>query len=346
MEEPNVFMRQALFFFAGGDAGILGTLGLAVIAILSVFPLRRSRVGSIVVRGGFIISALFVACGSIAVPIWFQVVTVLWLASVLWLSSRGRLRSAGDAGFSLRGTMISTAQWIILICTCAWLVTAVALELPFHRWIKPQHRITDLLVIGDSVTAGLNDGENTWPRQLSLTAEVVVWDASQPGATLNSAVDQNVLFSDRTGLMILEIGGNDMLEGLPVQQFETNLDRLLTDVRQPGRDVVMFELPLPPFCARYGVAQRRQCQRHQVPLIPKRRFARVLSTRGATVDGIHLSVQGQTLMKALIESLLGDQLNPGSGTYHQCERTPKSESGASIDEHSRQDAETHHRSVR
>ena len=77
-----------------------------------------------------------------------------------------------------------------------------------------------------------------------------------------------------------------------------------------------------------------------------RAVRRETSTRGATVDGIHLSVQGQTLMKALIESLLGDQLNPGSGTYHQCERTPKSESGASIDEHSRQDAETHHRSVR
>ena len=65
-----------------------------------------------------------------------------------------------------------------------------------------------------------------------------------------------------------------MLEGLLVAKFETDLDQLLTEVVQTDRSIVMFELPLPPLCASYGVAQRRQAAKHGVKLIPKRLSSR------------------------------------------------------------------------
>ena len=213
--------------------------------------------------------------------------------------------------------VLGLLQPLSVACSVIWVTIAISIETPFHRWSVPKQPVRDLLVIGDSVTAGLNDGESTWPRQLSESVDVRVLDASQPGATLKSALQQNSRFAGQPGLIILEIGGNDMLEGLPVAEFEKNLGNLLAEVTHPDRTVVMFELPLPPFHAMYVTAQRRQAMRYNVPLIPKRLFARILTTQGSTVDGIHLSHKGQLQMKALIESLLNDRLKPGSGTYEQ-----------------------------
>ena len=84
----------------------------------------------------------------------------------------------------------------------------------------------------------------------------------------------------------------------------------------------MFELPLPPLSAGFGMAQRRQAGRHGARLIPKRLFAQILSTQGATVDGIHLSNRGHTLMTELIQQLCGKQLAAGMGDYQKLERRP------------------------
>jgi acyl-CoA thioesterase-1 len=280
MEEPNFLLRWTIFAFGGGDAAIWGALGIAAIAILSLYPGRKRPARPLFVAAVIAVSLFFIACASPPTPIWF----------------------------------------VLFLTPFTWLLTALAIELPFHFWFAPTTPISTLLVIGDSVTAGLNDGEDTWPRQLSRASAVEVLDASQPGATLRSARKQNALLANRSGLVILEIGGNDMLEGLPVAQFENDLDQLLNSVFQLERTVVMFELPLPPLCAAYGAAQRRQAARHRVKLIPKRLFASVLTRRGATVDGIHLSAQGQTQMMAMIQSLVGDLLQIGSGKYQRFDR--------------------------
>ena len=174
-------------------------------------------------------------------------------------------------------------------------------------------------MIGDSVTAGLNDRDDTWPQQLARSSAVEVLDASQPGATVLSALKQGKLLTGKAGVLLLEIGGNDVLEGLPIDQFEHDLDLLLSDIATVNRMVVMFELPLPPFCSKYGIAQRRLAIRHRVKLIPKRVFTKNLTVSGATVDGIHLSERGQTLFMTTIKTLIGNLWPSGMGTYQRLE---------------------------
>ena len=318
MDEPNDLIRWTIFVFAGGDAGIWGALSIATVVMLSFRPGLARPIRPLYVGGVVAFGLIFVACGSTPMPAWFQLTTLLWLVlalSKLWVRTFGVSPSADLPTV----TKVSTSHFILFLSPFVWLLTAIAIELPFHLWFAPAEHVSKLLVIGDSVTAGLNDGENTWPRQLSRAAAVEVLDASQPGATLQSARQQNSRLSDEIGLVVLEIGGNDMLEGLAVTRFEDDLDHLLAEVTQSGRSAVMFELPLPPFCAAYGAAQRRQAKRHRVHLIPKRLFAKVLTTRGATVDGIHLSERGQSQMMELIQMLLGDRLRPGKGTFQRFE---------------------------
>ena len=319
MEEPNALIRWTIFVFGGGDIAIWGALMIAATVVFSLRPGKPQTTRPVAFIRDVAVGLTLVGCGSPPLPIWFQVVTYALMVLVL-----NELRLRPSTSTSESGTPVRPLRTFqrssLFYSTFLWLLTAVVIELPFHIWSVPTESISQILVIGDSVTAGLNDGEETWPKQLSRTAEVKVLDASQPGATLQSARQQNSLLSGLTGLVVLEIGGNDMLEGLPVKRFEEDLERLLTEVAQQGRLMVMFELPLPPLCAGYGAAQRGLARRFHVSLIPKRRFCQILTSKGATVDGIHLSARGQTQMMQLIQSLLGNRLPMGSGTYQRLER--------------------------
>ena len=319
MEEPNVFLRWTIFLFAGGDGGFWGSFVIAAIAIIGLYPQRKKPFPPNNGGMAFSICLACITCSSPPVPSWFQWMTLIWIALVL-----SELRS-----ITLRATVVNShpnvangksKRLLLFLSPFAWLLLAIVLELPFHFWIYSEQTISTLLVVGDSVTAGLNDDDDTWPRKLSRLAAIDVLDASQPGATLRSARQQMSLLPDNTGLVMLEIGGNDLLEGLPVKQFDYDLEQLLREVVRSGRSIVMFELPLPPLCAAYGASQRRLATRHRVKLIPKRLFVSVLTTRGSTVDGIHLSDQGQAQMTAMIQSLFSHQLKSGTGRYQRYER--------------------------
>jgi acyl-CoA thioesterase I len=66
----------------------------------------------------------------------------------------------------------------------------------------------------------------------------------------------------------------------------------------------MIELPLPPLYNRYGIVQRALAKSHGVTLIPKRILAKVITTPGATVDGLHLSNTGHTLLARALSEML------------------------------------------
>jgi acyl-CoA thioesterase-1 len=153
----------------------------------------------------------------------------------------------------------------------------------------------------------MNDGEQTWPKVLRDDCGVEVRDFSHVGATVKSAMSQAERV-DGSGLVLLEIGGNDLLgpgSGTPPSEFAKHLDALLDRVASNERTTVMLELPLPPFANEFGAIQRGLARRHGVLLIPKRSFLAVLTTEGATVDGIHLSPAGHRQMAEAIARLLG-----------------------------------------
>ena len=316
MDEPNVLTRWAIYFFASGSSAIWGAVAVATALTLSLHPRTKTFVPPIFKLSIGVIGIAFIACGSPPVPKWFQRASILWLvcafSATRWSSAESSVASPGRVG------AVTKSFW--RLSPVIWLVICLLFELPWHaspRVTSPSHQV---LVIGDSVTAGLNDTDITWPRLLATDSDIDVVDASQPGATLESAQKQNQLLSNRPGTLILEIGGNDLLEGLPVVEFDRRLGELLKDVVQSDRHVLMFELPLPPLSAGYGAAQRRLSQRYGITLIPKRVFASVLTTRGATVDGIHLSSTGQVRMKALVQSLVDISPSSRSGEYQRLER--------------------------
>ena len=131
---------------------------------------------------------------------------------------------------------------------------------------------------------------------LGATLKLDVTNLSSGGAKVRSSLHKAQAITDENALVVLEIGGNDVLSQTEPNAFRADLDQLLADVCRPKRLVVMLELPLPPFHNAYGSAQRSLARAYGVSLVPKRFFARVLGAPNATVDGLHLSNTGHQLM--------------------------------------------------
>jgi acyl-CoA thioesterase-1 len=162
-----------------------------------------------------------------------------------------------------------------------------------------------MTVIGDSVTAGTgsNDKSVKWPALLAERHSLTVQDISHAGETAASALKRSKAQRITSPVVVLEIGGNDLLGSTTSAQFSRDLDGLLTEVSGPGRQLMMFELPLPPFCHEYGRIQRSLAHKHQVQLVPKRVFLSILAASDSTLDTIHLSQAGHDAMATCVWQL-------------------------------------------
>ena len=197
--------------------------------------------------------------------------------------------------------------------TAAIWVVGIALELPFQ--FSPHLRAMGnppLYIVGDSVTAGAGaDEKHFWPDL--LPASIDVHNLAQMGATASSALENQCdQLPAEGGLVLLEIGGNDLLGDTPAARFERDLDKLLARTAAPGRTILMFELPLPPLSNEYGRIQRRLARRYDVRLIPKRILMSVLAADGATLDSIHLSDAGHQRMARSLWAIIGPAYDRGA----------------------------------
>jgi lysophospholipase L1-like esterase len=175
----------------------------------------------------------------------------------------------------------------------------------------PPGQAQRLYVIGDSISAGMGGDARAWPTVLGLAAGIPVTNLAMDGATVADGLSQALHVTETRAVVLVEIGGNDLLSGLPVRDFAARLEALLVSLRRPGRTIVMMELPCLPFSTGYARAQRELASAHEVHLIPKRFFARVLGAPGATTDGLHLSVAGARLMADTVLSIIGTAFGGG-----------------------------------
>ncbi len=225
--------------------------------------------------------------------------------------------SSGASAPPLRSRLFRATALLLV----TWCLAAGAWEFSYRLppRFEEENSYETLVVIADSVSSGLNGvGEETWPKQFRERYFGCVLDKSAPGATARSALKQasaaNRELDSRPALVLIEIGGNDFFELLPPAQFAADLERLLTKLERPSRQIVMLELPLPPFYNAYGRIQRDLAARHHVPLISKREFAAVIFTADATLDTVHLSKSGHRLFADMVWEHVGSLLRSRSSS--------------------------------
>lgn len=171
-----------------------------------------------------------------------------------------------------------------------------------------------ITVIGDSVSVGVGGSETseTWPAIVAREHLLQNQDLSHVGETAVSARKRAAAKPIAGAVVIMEIGGNDILGTTTPRQFAEDLDALLGHLAAPDKQIVMFELPLPPFYHEYGRIQRATAAKHGVSLVPKRIFLSVIAGSDSTLDTIHLSQAGHQQMADVVWRLVQPAFDPAS----------------------------------
>jgi lysophospholipase L1-like esterase len=266
--------------FANGRAFFYGLILVAVCsAWLCQWPSSRMKSVRTVL---FVLGAILVLLSATPIPYWIYTAWFVLLIATVANTYRAK---DGKGKYVLHATFLTLTSALF------------AYEFSFHlRPAFATYDATDLYVVGDSLAGGADRPENNWPELLATKLGMTPHNFSFGGAKVRSAL-HNAERIDKPGtLVVLEIGGNDLLAGTPPPDFESGLRALLENTCKEKRHVIMIELPLIPTRNAYGAIQRKLAAQYHVPLVPKRYLASVLGAKDATMDGLHLSNQGHALL--------------------------------------------------
>ena len=137
-----------------------------------------------------------------------------------------------------------------------------------------------ILVVGDSLSAeyGLRRGSG-WVALLEqrLAAEAIaatVVNASISGDTTSGGQSRlaSLLKVHRPSHVIIELGGNDALRGLPLQMTQDNLSRMTRASQEAGAKVLLVGMQVPP---NYGTEYARRFENLFATVARERRAALV-----------------------------------------------------------------------
>lgn len=157
-----------------------------------------------------------------------------------------------------------------------------------------------VLVLGDSLSAAHNiPVEDGWVRLLDtrLSTMVPKWtavNASISGETSLSGRNRlpALLAKYRPAVLVLELGANDGLRGLPLAELRTNLEAMITAAQTAGARVLLVGIELP---VNYGPQYRDGlraiyadlAQRHGTALVPFLLEGIALDPALMQNDGLH-----------------------------------------------------------
>jgi len=165
-----------------------------------------------------------------------------------------------------------------------------------------------LLVFGDSLVAGYAlPPDAAYPAQLekALKAKginITVMNAGVSGDTTAAAASRlDWALADKPTHVIVELGANDMLRGLAPEQARTNLDAILTKLKQNNLPVMLMGMLAAPnlgadYGRRFNSIYPDLAAKHGVPLYPFFLDGVAGEAKLNLSDGIHPTQEGVAIM--------------------------------------------------
>src|SRR5438067_9687004 len=161
---------------------------------------------------------------------------------------------------------------ILLAAVVVLIVVVVAWPSPYAKVRNLDSRGANLIAFGDSLTAGYgaNAGED-YPSRLSALIGETVINAGVSGDTTASALarlDDAVLTRDPR-IVIVGLGGNDFLGGVPIATTEANLREIVRKTQGAGAMVVVLGFRFPSLSADYEAMYERVAKEEGCLLVPR-----------------------------------------------------------------------------
>jgi acyl-CoA thioesterase I len=184
-----------------------------------------------------------------------------------------------------------------------------------------------ILVFGDSLSAGY--GIRVQHGWVALLAQKIrnegygfdVVNASISGETTDGGLARlpRALAMHHPRIVLLELGGNDGLRGLPVAQTRANLQRMIRLTEAAGARVLLLGIEIPPnygprYTGQFRTMYEDLASSQHVPLVPFLLQGVALDPQLMQQDRIHPNEQGQPLLLANVWPKLQPLLAAAAGT--------------------------------
>ncbi len=176
-----------------------------------------------------------------------------------------------------------------------------------------------ILFFGDSLTAGMGlDQENAFPAIIqekidSLGLEYLVINAGLSGETTASGKNRvSWVLNQNVDIFVLELGANDGLRGVPLEETRKNLQAIIDTVRakNPETKILLTGMQIPPNMGEEYASGFRKifpelAKKNDVYLVPF-----LLEDVGGNPelnqsDGIHPTAEGQKILAENVWDVLG-----------------------------------------
>ncbi len=176
----------------------------------------------------------------------------------------------------------------------------------------------NVLFIGNSITAGYGlEPSQAYPALIQEKIRTKRWkfrviNAGQSGDTSAGGLNRlNWLLKNRVDVLVLELGGNDGLRGLPAETTKKNLQLIIdgTKAKYPQAEIVLAGMKVPPnmgreYAKQFDAIFPALAKANKAALIPF-----ILEGVGGVrelnlPDGIHPTVRGQEIVAANVWKVL------------------------------------------
>ncbi|MES1945658.1 GDSL-like lipase/acylhydrolase [Salinisphaera sp. PC39] len=185
-----------------------------------------------------------------------------------------------------------------------------------------------VLVLGDSIGAGYGlPPEAGWVHALGERLDTVcpgmpVHNASVSGETSAGGRRRLPELLDRhePGVVVIELGGNDGLRGLPVAELRANLAAIVETARAAGARVLLLGMRIPPnygpaYTESFAAAFDTVAEAASVAYVPFLLEGIALDESLMQADGIHPNAAAQPAIAAKVwpalKPLVGSQCDNG-----------------------------------
>jgi acyl-CoA thioesterase I len=218
---------------------------------------------------------------------------------------------------------------IILRVSLVAVVLLSPLSDPAHPAAEDQR--PRIVALGDSLTAGLGVGPHeSYPAQLQQRLQALKY----PHRVINAGVSGDTsagglrripwILQSKPGWVILELGVNDGLRGLSLEQTRSNLEHMILRLHQAGVRVVLAGMKLPPnygkeYTAGFEAIYPALAKQYRLPFIPFFLEGVAASAVLNQPDGIHPTPEGyRIIVEAVLKTLrpLLDETPPRQDATH------------------------------
>jgi acyl-CoA thioesterase I len=182
---------------------------------------------------------------------------------------------------------------------------------PAEQPVKPDTRPI-ILAFGDSISEGLGvPTGKSFPDQLQKKLDTTgfsyrVVNLGVSGDTTTGGLGRlDYAVSMKPAVVILELGGNDGLRGIPVASTKANLEKMIGAFQKSGAIVVLAGMTLPPnygpeYIQQFEAAYKDLATKYKVTLIPflmEDILAQYKTKPGLMQrDGIHPTAEGHAII--------------------------------------------------